>query len=145
MQGLHLTPIQPHSELSRTLEKNKKIWSYHHAITYLCSLNSAPLYVCFKKEHPPTPWQPPEPTKAIHLTPPLCRLVFVTMGLPKVSYSGSSGFFQSIYPGSKWGCGHRAGKGLNTTGGQEQLPGEPNTLQENMVCHATALPQNSQH
>ena len=88
------------------------------------------------KEHPPTAWEPPELTKAIHLAPPLCLLVFVTMGLPKVSYSDNSRLFLSIYPGSKWGCGHRAGKGLNTSGGQEGLPGEPNAPQKHQGCGA---------
>lgn len=58
------------------------------------------------------------------------------MGLPKVSYSDNSQLFLSIYPGSKWGCGHRAGKGLNVSGGQEQLPGEHNAPQKHQGCGA---------
>lgn len=138
VQGLHLTPVEPHSELCRALEKKKEQHTGHiimQLLTFAPWILLPHMYA-LKKEHPPTPWKPPEPTKATHLAPPLCLLVFVTMGLPKVSYSDNSRFFLSIYPGSKWGCGHRAGKGLNTSGGQEQLAGEPNAPHKHQGCGA---------
>lgn len=141
-------------------QKNiKQNWSYHHAVTHFRTTDLLPHMHASKKSIPlqsVTNWAHRGNSSA----PPLCPLVFCHHGSPKGE--------NSIYPGIKWGCGHRAGKGLNISSSQKQLPGEPRgnsrnirtvdhiqitrsvqgtslyLPQENMFCHITALQESSQ-
>lgn len=100
LQILYLTPIQSHRKLSTTLEKKKT--QTVHIITQLLTFTPWNLLlVCMlQKTASPHILGIPELIKAIHLPSSLCLLVFITMGLVKVSYSNNRWLFRSIHPGN---------------------------------------------
>lgn len=87
VQILHLTPVQSQRKIIHSpREKENPNCSYHHTITHICTLKSAPRMYALKIASCHI-LGIPEPIKAIYVPSSLCLLVFFTMGLPKVSYS----------------------------------------------------------